>query len=114
MTWALRNFKTQTVVSAGKLLEVTPVLYGKVEAVPVGVSEDIVMTLPVTADASTITTQFEFNSPVTAPLQKGQKIGELVISKNGKEVKRSPLVTMNSVEEANFFVKLWQKARANF
>lgn len=114
MTWALRNFKTQTIVNAGKPLEVTPVLYGKVENVQVGTSEDIVMTLPVTADESTISTQFEFNSPVTAPLQKGQKIGELVISKNGKEVRRSPLVTMNSVEEANFFVKLWQKASANF
>ncbi len=113
MTWALRNFKTQTVVEVNKILERIPVLYGKVETVPVGVKETVAMTLPVTAEASEVTTKYEYIPQLSAPIQKGQKVGEVIITQ-GKNERRTDLIALASVEGSNFFVKLWQKARANF
>ena len=40
---------------------------------------------------------------VKAPVQKGDKVGEMVIYREGVEVDRVPLLAMKEVKRANFF-----------
>ena len=43
---------------------------------------------------------------LTAPIQKGQTVGEMVVYKNGVETDRVPLLAMQEVERATWFDQL--------
>ena len=47
-----------------------------------------------------------FDEPISAPVKKGQKIGEVVIEKNGDTIKRIPLVAKNKVRKIQFFGRI--------
>ncbi len=49
------------------------------------------------------------NVPKTlvAPITKGQAIGDVKVTLDGKVVAQAPLVAVNAVEEAGFFKRLW-------
>ena len=42
-----------------------------------------------------------------APIAKGQKIGMVKVTLDGKVVAQSPLVALQAVEEGGFFKRLW-------
>ena len=46
-----------------------------------------------------------------APVQKGEKVGELLVFKDGVEIDRVALLTAETVKEANFFDCLREVAR---
>jgi D-alanyl-D-alanine carboxypeptidase (penicillin-binding protein 5/6) len=49
-----------------------------------------------------ITTGLALNPKVKAPLEKGQKLGDVIIFENGKEIEKYPLVAEEKVEKASF------------
>ena len=49
-----------------------------------------------------ITTGLDLNPKVRAPLERGQKLGDVIIFENGKEIERYPLVAEEKVEKASF------------
>jgi serine-type D-Ala-D-Ala carboxypeptidase (penicillin-binding protein 5/6) len=51
---------------------------------------------------------------VVAPVEKGQKIGQLVFSSAGEEVGRIDLLADGSVEPAGFFKRAWDTVRLGF
>jgi D-alanyl-D-alanine carboxypeptidase (penicillin-binding protein 5/6) len=46
---------------------------------------------------------------LVAPIKKGQVIGKLRVTLDGKVIAERPLVALQSVEEANFFKRLWHE-----
>ena len=40
---------------------------------------------------------------ITAPFEKGEKVGEIIYSIDGEEIGRSDIVTSISMEKINFF-----------
>ena len=44
---------------------------------------------------------------LTAPISEGQEYGELVVSLDGEELVRTPLVALQSVEEGGILKRLW-------
>ena len=48
-----------------------------------------------------------YQGPLKAPLAKGQKVAELVVTTPDGTVQRMPLVAGEAVEEAGFFGRLW-------
>ena len=46
---------------------------------------------------------------LVAPIKKGQKIGTLKVTLDGKVVAQRPLVALQAIEEANFFKRLWDE-----
>lgn len=54
-----------------------------------------------------VKTQVTLPANVAAPLEKGQKVGEMVVTLDGKEIARVPLVAASAVPRANFFRSLW-------
>jgi D-alanyl-D-alanine carboxypeptidase (penicillin-binding protein 5/6) len=50
-------------------------------------------------------------APLTLPLKRGQGVGTLVLSADGKEVAQVPLVALQAVDKAGWFGTLWNKVR---
>ena len=44
---------------------------------------------------------------LVAPIAKGQVIGKLRVSLDGKVIAERPLVAIQAVEQGNFFKRLW-------
>ena len=44
---------------------------------------------------------------LVAPIAKGQVIGKLRVSLDGKVIAERPLVAIQAVEQANFFKRMW-------
>ena len=61
--------------------------------------------------ASTTSSSRRWTCPksLVAPIAKGQKIGTVKVTLDGKVIAESPLVALNAVEEGGFFKRLWHE-----
>ncbi len=79
---------------------------GKDETVPVVVGEDVVVGLA-KMNRKNLKVQIKYQSPVPAPILKGDEIAQLVISINGNILKTAPLFAANDVKQKSLFGRLF-------
>ncbi len=105
LNWGFSNFETTTLKPANQSLATTPVWFGKADTVSVGLQDALTLTLP-RGQADQIKTQLQLLPELRAPIQKGQIIGKLIATLDGKAMMEKPLVALQPVEEAGFFARL--------
>ncbi|EPO8848928.1 D-alanyl-D-alanine carboxypeptidase PBP5/6 [Acinetobacter baumannii] len=105
LAWGFANFETANVQPANQVLAKAKVWFGKENEVQVGLAENFNVTMP-KGKADGIKTQLVVQPNLSAPLQKGQVVGKLVASLDGKVNAEKPLVALKPVEEAGFFARL--------
>lgn len=105
LAWGFANFETANVQPANQVLAKAKVWFGKEDEVQVGLAENFSVTMP-KGKADGIKTQLVVQPNLNAPLQKGQVVGKLVASLDGKVIAEKPLVALKPVEEAGFFARL--------
>jgi D-alanyl-D-alanine carboxypeptidase (penicillin-binding protein 5/6) len=81
------------------------VWFGKEDEVQIGLAENFNVTMP-KGQADKIKTQIVVQPKLNAPLAKGQVVGKLVASLDGKVIAEKPLVALKPVEEAGFFARM--------
>lgn len=101
-----KTTQTKVFFHAGDDIVNVPVWYGRYPNVVATTNENVAITLPKDYSLKNIRVMARFNEPVSAPVKKGQKIGEVVIEKNGDIVKRIPLVAKNKVRKIMFFGRI--------
>ena len=80
--------------------------YGRYPTVTATVNENVAITLPKDETLKNIRVLARFYEPISAPVKKGQEIGEIVIEKNGDVVKRIPMVAKNKVRKIQFIGRI--------
>ena len=105
LSYGFRNFETKTLYPQGQALQEQPIYYGSVEAVPLGVAGDVVLTFPKgyyqDIEASiTVPEYFE------APVRKGDVLGTMDLSLGGEILYTGDVVALATVEEAGVFSRL--------
>lgn len=98
-----KTTQTKIFYRPGDVLLKIPVWYGLYDTVDATVNENVAITLPKDASLKNIRVLARFDEPVAAPVKQGQKIGEVVIEKNGDVVKRIPMVAKDRVRKIQFF-----------
>ncbi len=106
LNFGFQFYDTVKLYSADQALSQFRVWKGKSNEVAAGFTSDFVMSLP-KGQADKITATLESRQPVLAPLQKGQEIGTLKLSLDGKELGEYPVVALQDVPVAGFFGRLW-------
>ncbi len=104
-SWAFREFAMKTLFEANEPIEYANVWLGAEASVPMQLSEDIELLLPLSS-LSEISAVVSFVDPVEAPVQEGQQLGELLISIPEQEVLSYPLLATKSVETGGFRERL--------
>lgn len=106
LNWGFRFYETHRLFEPGKVVATQRVWKGKAEQVQLGVAKPMLVSVPRGRYAELKPTM---NVPKTlvAPIAKGQAIGEVKVTLDGKVVAQAPLVAVNAVEEAGFFKRLW-------
>lgn len=102
MEWAYTNFKISTVAFGGDPLTHSEVWYGDADKVYLAPPEDIQLSTSVRR-APRLEAKAVVHEPLLAPISKGEQLGELIISIDGHELRRVPLVAVGDVAPANAF-----------
>ena len=105
LAWGFANFETANVQPANQVLAKAKVWFGKEDDVQIGLAENFNVTMP-KGQADKIKTQLVVQPKLNAPLAKGQVVGKLVASLDGKVIAEKPLVALKPVEEAGFFARM--------
>ncbi|OEY92817.1 serine-type D-Ala-D-Ala carboxypeptidase [Acinetobacter proteolyticus] len=105
LAWGFANFETTNVQPANQVLAKAKVWFGKQDEVQIGLAENFNVTMP-KGQADKIKTQLVVQPKLNAPLAKGQVVGKLVASLDGKVIAEKPLVALKPVEEAGFFARM--------
>ncbi|MDI1302287.1 MAG: D-alanyl-D-alanine carboxypeptidase [bacterium] len=106
-SWGFANFENAMPYAAGTVLATPRVWFGKAGSVKAGLASDLNLTLP-HGDKDRLKTAIQLDPAVKAPLARGQAIGKLTLTLDGKVISSQALVALEPVEEAGFFVRLWQ------
>ena len=113
LNWSFQNFDTVNLLAKGKSAVSARVWEGATETAELGLAEDLWVTVP-RGRADAVQTEARYTQPLMAPLAEGDQAGTLVVSLDGKEIERRPLLVLHSVEEAGFFGRLVDKVRLLF
>ena len=110
LSYGFRYFQTHRIYSAGEVLNKARVWAGKSENVDLGLSEDIYLTIPRGAQDA-LEAEMHIDEVIKAPLSAGQELGNLTIRLEDEQLVDVPLVSVQAVEEAGFFARLWDSLR---
>lgn len=106
LNFGFQFFETVKLYAGGEALSQLRVWKGKLNELPVGFSADFVMSLP-KESADKIQVTLETRQPLVAPIQRGQPVGTLSVTVDGKPFGQYPVVALQDVEVAGFFGRLW-------
>lgn len=106
LNYGYKTTTTKVFAKSGDILAKVPVWYGVSKTVDATVDENLAITLPKEYSLKNIRVLARYEEPVGAPIVRGQKIGEVVIEKNGDIIKRIPLVAKDDVRKIRFFGRL--------
>jgi D-alanyl-D-alanine carboxypeptidase (penicillin-binding protein 5/6) len=82
LEWGFREFDNVVIFRAHETVEEVPVYLGERPTVPLVSGQDLVLTLP-RQWRRNLNARVRFDSPVPAPVSKGQELGRLVVSGQG-------------------------------
>lgn len=108
MTWGFASFDNYKFFNKNQILAEVPVWYGTKDVVDAVIDKEVVKTLK-KSRRNKYEAKVLYNSPLKAPIAVGSKVGEVVISYDGKVVDKYPLVAKEDVKE----VGAWGKFVAN-
>ena len=105
LNWGLRKFDTVLVAKKGEALETFKVWLGRNNKVEVTADKNIYLTVP-KRKKSTIKAFVEYNSPIKAPVNKGDNLGKLYVYINDELIDEANILANESIKKANIFSRI--------
>lgn len=103
LNYGYTNTQTKVFYRPGDDVIKIPVWYGRQNEIIATVDKNVAVTLPKSESLKNIQVLARYEKPITAPINKNQKIGEIVITKNGDIIQRIPLIAKHKVGKIQFF-----------
>lgn len=108
LNWGFRFFETHRLYEPGKVLASPKVWKGDGDVVKVGVAQPLLVSTP-RGRYDHLKASMELPASLVAPISKGQKLGTVKVTLDGKVIAQAPLVAVAAVEEGGFFKRLWHE-----
>lgn len=106
LTFGFREFQTQKIYPAGKVLQQAPVWSGALKQVDIGVKEAVMITIPRNMQDK-LHAEVAVNKIIQAPVAEGEELGSLIIQLEGQEIFNQPVVAMVAIPEGGLFTRIW-------
>jgi serine-type D-Ala-D-Ala carboxypeptidase (penicillin-binding protein 5/6) len=101
MDWAFANFEDVTLFAAGDIVEQVPVWLGTSATVPLVAGRDLVVTMPRNWRKNA-SVRLAYETPLRAPIAKGDKVGKLTVGGQGVPALDVPLLAGADVPKMGF------------
>ena len=117
LNYGFRFFETHKLYDANKPLRTPELWKGARNTMPIGVADEVVVTVP-RGRYNDLKPTMEIPGRLIAPYQKGQKLGMLKVSLDGKPLLERPVIALDDEPEAGFWgrmsdgIMLWWKGDA--
>ena len=105
LNWSFRNFNTYEISKSGETFFELDTWLGKKNKIKAITKEDYYITLDKKATRH-LTVYLEYDGPIKTPIQKDQKIANLIVLEKDEVVKTLPLYASEKVSKVNFFQSL--------
>lgn len=106
LNYGFRFYESHKVYAAGKALATPRLWKGTQDTLPIGLTDDLDVTVK-RGDYSKLKAAIDLPSTLIAPFKKGQKIGTLRVTLDGKPLLTRPVVALADAPEGGFFSRLW-------
>ena len=113
LNYGYQAFDTVQLYQAGKPVIALKVWKGAEREVNTGFVADRYLTLP-RGRAADLKPVLEAMEPIVAPVARGQRVGVVRITLDGKSAAEFPLIALDDVGPANIFVRAWDTVRLWF
>jgi D-alanyl-D-alanine carboxypeptidase (penicillin-binding protein 5/6) len=113
LNYGFRFFDTTTLFGTDKPAQTARVYKGDVDQIAVGTLEPVALAMP-RGNADRLQVSAQINTPIVAPLAKGQELGTATVTLDGKTLKTIPLVALTDVAPGGFFHRLIDTIRLWF
>jgi D-alanyl-D-alanine carboxypeptidase (penicillin-binding protein 5/6) len=110
LNWGYATFEGVRIFEAKKPVVSAKVWKGKADQVGLGSDRDIVVAVP-QGQASQIKTEAAHRSPLMAPLNAGDVLGELKVTLDGIPLRTVPLTALEGVDSAGLLGRAWDALR---
>lgn len=104
LEYGFRTFETHQLYSASDVLSEVRIWKGEKETVPAGVMMDLAITMP-KGRYEKLSGSAQYDKAVDAPIKRGDVLGKVILSDEGKVLKEVPLLAMEDVAEGG----LWRR-----
>ena len=101
VNWAFRQFSMETLVPAGDTVLEAPVWLGTAPRIGMTTRDGVNVLVPA-GSKDQVKVEAVYDSPIPAPIAKGEQIGRLVVTVPGAQDAITPLLAAEDVPEAGF------------
>jgi D-alanyl-D-alanine carboxypeptidase (penicillin-binding protein 5/6) len=113
LNYGFRYFETHQLYRADEVLKTTRIWYGDQEQVSLGVGKDIFITIP-RGRYRDLDASMEIDSEVSAPIGRGQSLGQLNIKLDDDMILSESIVAMQAVNEGSLIDQAMDKIKLLF
>jgi len=111
--WGFRFYESHRLYKAGEAVKQARIWKGKTKYIATTLSQDLFLTIP-TGQYKNLQARVELADPIKAPVQKGQKLGDIKITLNNEEVVSEPLIATQEVLRGGMFKRFSDGASQMF
>ena len=105
LNWGFRNTNTFEISKKDEIIFELDTWLAKKDKISVSSKEEFYITVN-KKDITHLKVSLQYNGPIVAPVQKGEKIAKLVISRKDEIIKTLPLYASEDLKKVNFFKSL--------
>ncbi|MEJ2609030.1 MAG: D-alanyl-D-alanine carboxypeptidase [Candidatus Thiodiazotropha sp.] len=106
LNYGFRFYETHQLYSAGEVLNRTRIWKGAQEQLPLGLSEDLNVTIP-RHQYKNLSANLEIDPKIMAPVKEGQSLGQVRVTLNGDPITSASLVALKAIADGN----IWQQIK---
>ena len=104
LNYGFRFFETSKVFVAGQPIKKVRIWQGETEELPVGVLQDVYITIP-RGSSESLQTEIELSDYIVAPARIGQNLGKTRVKSENEVIAEANLVSLANVNEGSLFQK---------
>jgi D-alanyl-D-alanine carboxypeptidase (penicillin-binding protein 5/6) len=106
LSYGFRFYETHKLYDASKPLATPRLWKGERNTLPLGVAENVLVTVK-RGEYDKLKATMDIPATLIAPFKKGQQVGTLRITLDGKPVQSVPLIALDEAPQGGFFSRLW-------
>lgn len=106
LNWGFQFFDAVKLYGANQPVKELQIWKGTTKSLKAGFGTDMAVTVP-KGQADKLKAELVSHAPLVAPITKGQRVGMLRVSLDGKPLGEYPVVALDSVPASGFFGRAW-------
>ena len=113
MNYGFRFFETRKLYTANEILTSPRIWKGTVQQIALGLDEDLFITIP-RGQFENLKSEYDLPDEIIAPVLSGEKVGQLKLQLDNKEILTTPLVAKGNVAKAGIIGRIRDEIRLLF